>query len=72
MAFSAQLLYPRLSYDIQGCVFEFYRQLGVGFAEAVYGRALLIELTSRGLHTQSEVPFEVFRSEEHTSELQSH
>lgn len=49
------LLYPELCYRIQGCVFEVYRQLGSGFAESVYAKALLIELVSQGFRADSEV-----------------
>ncbi|MDS1309453.1 GxxExxY protein [Marinobacter xiaoshiensis] len=48
-----------LTYRIRGCVFEVYRQLGYGFLESVYHKALLHELSSRGLGVQSEVPVQV-------------
>ncbi len=56
---SRQLLHPKLSYDVLGCVFEVYRQLGAGFAETVYARALLIELHTRGLRAEPEVSLRV-------------
>jgi len=49
----------RTSYIIRGCVFEVYRQLGCGYLEKVYERALLRELSLHGLHAKVQVPFEV-------------
>ncbi|PTU63716.1 MULTISPECIES: GxxExxY protein [unclassified Chromobacterium] len=45
-----------LTYRIQGCVFEVFRQLGHGYLEKVYENALLQELNSAGLATRSQVP----------------
>lgn len=42
-----------LSYRVRGCVFEVYRQLGAGFLEKVYHRALLIELDAAGISAES-------------------
>ena len=49
----------RTSYLIRGCVFEVYKQLGCGFLEKVYERALLRELFLHGLHAKTQAPFEV-------------
>lgn len=48
-----------LCYRITGCVYEVYRQLGCGFLEAVYQKALVYELSSAGLSAESEVPVTV-------------
>lgn len=45
-----------LTYRIQGCFFEVFRQLGHGYLEKVYENALLQELNSAGLATRSQVP----------------
>lgn len=45
-----------LTYKISGAVFEVYRQLGHGFLEVVYQKALLHELNARGLAVKYEVP----------------
>ena len=42
----ADLLYKSEVFDIQGAVFEVYRNLGAGFLENVYHEALEIELES--------------------------
>ena len=40
--------------------FGVYRELGAGFVEGVYARALAIELVNRGLRVESEVPVSVY------------
>ena len=49
----------QISYVIQGCVFEVYRQLGCGFLEKVYEKALLAELELQGLSAKAQVPVTV-------------
>ena len=49
----------KISYAIQGCVFEVYRQLGCGFLEKVYEKALLAELELQGLRAETQVPVTV-------------
>ena len=53
---------PRRGADWQNhrSLCETYRVLGYGFLESVYRKALAIELRSRGLRVQEEVPIEVF------------
>lgn len=53
------LLEEDLTYRIQGCVFEVFRQLGHGFLEKVYERALLLELQRQGLSAESQSPVAV-------------
>lgn len=48
-----------ITYAINGAVFEVNRVLGPGFLEKVYENALLIELKSRGLKAESQVPIKV-------------
>lgn len=43
------ILYKIESYDIQGAIFEVYRELGSGFLEAVYQESLSKEFTSRNV-----------------------
>lgn len=45
-----------LTYRIRGCAFEVYRQLGHGFLESVYQKALVIELERNGLRYAEEQP----------------
>jgi GxxExxY protein len=49
----------QISYAIQGCIFEVYRQLGCGFLEKVYEKALIAELGLQGLRAQAQVPITV-------------
>ena len=49
----------RMSYVVRGCVFEVYRQLGCGFLEKVYEKALLAELKLQGLRAAAQVPITV-------------
>ena len=44
-----QLIYRDECYEIQGAVFEVYREMGAGFLEAVYQECLERELAMRGI-----------------------
>lgn len=48
-----------ITYAINGAAFEVNRVLGPGFLEKVYENALLIELRSRGLKAEAQVPIKV-------------
>jgi len=52
-----------ITYTINGAVFEINRVLGAGFLEKVYENALVVELKSRGLKADSQVPIKVFYKE---------
>jgi GxxExxY protein len=52
-----------ITYEINGAVFEVNKVLGGGFLEKVYENALLIELRSRGLKAEGQVPIKVFYKE---------
>ena len=43
----AKLLYPKLSYQLQGCFFKVYNTLGFGHKEIVYQRALEEEMKTQ-------------------------
>ena len=47
-----------LTYKIHGAIFEVNRELGAGFLEKVYEKALLIELIQRGLKADNQVSIE--------------
>ena len=49
-----------ITYEINGAVFEVNKVLGPGFLEKVYQNALMLELKSRGLKAESQVPIKVF------------
>ncbi len=49
----------KITYIINGAIFEVNKILGPGFLEKVYENALLIELRERGLRVENQVPIEV-------------
>ena len=53
-----------ITYAINGAVFEVNRVLGPGFLEKVYENAVLIELRSRGLKAETQVPIKVLYKED--------
>ena len=52
--------YRELTEAIIGCGFEVSNELGVGFLESVYEKALLIALTGAGLNARSQEPIDVY------------
>ena len=58
------LTHGDLTREILGCAFEVMKELGAGFLESVYERALLVALRQKGLSAQSQHPVRVmFRGE---------
>jgi GxxExxY protein len=55
-----KLLYPELSYQIRGALFEVYNTLGPGFREETYKIAACTEIAQRGLTVSREVDIGVF------------
>ena len=54
-----------LSHAIVGCFFDVYNELGYGFVESIYARALEITLRDRGLEVDREYPIAVsFRGQQ--------
>ncbi|MFS8149768.1 GxxExxY protein [Vreelandella titanicae] len=49
-----------LTYRIRGAVFEVSKQLGPGFLESIYQRALAIELRANGLEVDTEKPVNIY------------
>ena len=56
----APLIDRELTEAIIGAFFEVYNELGYGFLESVYCRALRIALSARGLESEAEAPIEVY------------
>ena len=50
----ANIIYPDLSYQIMGAIFEVHKELGPGFLESIYEKALIEELPSRGMKVQTQ------------------
>jgi GxxExxY protein len=51
------LVYPELSYDIIGCVYDVWDELGPGHLEKVYQKALGIALSSRKIAFSEQVHY---------------
>jgi GxxExxY protein len=51
---SDKVLYPELSYALQGAFYEVYNVLGPGFREETYQQALMQELRLRGIPFETE------------------
>ncbi|NQU05444.1 MAG: GxxExxY protein [Calditrichaeota bacterium] len=54
------LPYQESTHKIIGCCFEVINELGAGFIESVYEKALFIALQEKGLHAEEQVPLNVF------------
>jgi GxxExxY protein len=58
------LLHADITKIVIGCAFEVIRELGAGFLESVYEKALVLALRQRGLSASSQHPLKVlFRGE---------
>jgi len=49
-----ECLYKDEVYEIQGAIFEVYREMGCGFLEAVYQECLVKEFIKRGIFCESQ------------------
>lgn len=54
-----RLKYSDITQSVIGCAFEVSNELGAGFLESVYERALLLALVQQGLSVQSQHPIRV-------------
>jgi GxxExxY protein len=48
------IIYPNPSYKIMGAIFEVHKELGPGFLESIYEKALIEELSSRGMKVETQ------------------
>ncbi|HID53721.1 MAG TPA: GxxExxY protein [Anaerolineae bacterium] len=55
----ARIIYKELSYAVVGAAMEVHKVLGPGFLEAVYQKALVQELTLRGIRFEEYKPLTV-------------
>ena len=60
-----------ITYAINGAVFEVNRVLGPGLLEKVYENAVLIELRSRGLKAEAQVPIKVLYKDDVVGEYKA-
>ena len=55
-----KMKYEDITHKIIGAAYKVYNQLGFGFLESVYHKAMLIELAKYDLKVESEKPLNVF------------
>lgn len=53
-----------ITHKIIGCAYQVFNQLGFGFLESVYKKAMIIELNKSGLNVEPEKPLKVYYEEE--------
>jgi GxxExxY protein len=51
---SANIIYRDLSYQIIGAIFEVHKELGPGFLESVYEKALIEEFTKKAVKVETQ------------------
>lgn len=54
-----KLIYKEESYDIQGAIFDVYKEMGAGFLEAVYQECLEKELNMCGIPFVAQAPLQL-------------
>lgn len=54
-----KIIYKELSYEIVGLLFEVYNELGYGYQEKFYQRAIAIALDKKSIKYQQQIPFNV-------------
>ena len=64
-----KLLHSKLTRSIIGCAFEVINELGHGFLESVYEKAMMVSLSDAGLSAQSQKPLEVLFREKPVGEF---
>ena len=52
--------HEELTHTIIGCAYKVFNQLGFGFLESVYRKAMVIELTKSSLKVEEEKPLTVY------------
>jgi GxxExxY protein len=57
---AGQLVHGELSRELIGAFYEVFNELGSGFLEQVYQRAMVIALQDRGIASEREVPAAVY------------
>ena len=52
--------YEELTHRIIGCAYKVFNELGFGFLESIYKKAMIIELTKGNLKVEAEKPLKVY------------
>jgi GxxExxY protein len=61
--------YEEITHKIIGAAYQVYNQLGFGFLESVYHKAMLIELAKYDLKVESEKPLNVYYDDQVVGEF---
>lgn len=56
---ASKVLYPELSYQIMNIIYEVHNQLGPGFTEDIYEKAVIYELQNRQILFEAQVNIDV-------------
>jgi GxxExxY protein len=54
-----KLIYPELSYKVVGLIYKIYNDLGYGYQEKYYQRALTLEFEAKNVSYKKEIPFKI-------------
>ncbi len=57
---SSKIIYKDLSYDIVGVLYEVYNNLGYGYREKVYGKAVAKLFDDKNIDYKRQAPYQVF------------
>jgi GxxExxY protein len=61
--------YEELTHKVIGCAYNVFNQLGFGFLESVYQKAMIIELSKNGLKYDAEMPLKVYYDDQVVGEF---
>lgn len=59
MAKNTNVIFSDLSYEIMGAIFEVHKELGPGFVESVYEKALIEEFAKKGIKVETQKVIDV-------------
>ncbi|MBI2047997.1 MAG: GxxExxY protein [Candidatus Brennerbacteria bacterium] len=58
--YKPDLLYPELSYSVMGVVFDVFSELGYGYKENQYQKAIEVGFREAGINHKKELPVKIF------------
>ena len=61
--------HEEVTHKVIGAAYKVFNQLGFGFLESVYQKAMILELTKRDLKVESEKPLKVFYDDQVVGEF---
>lgn len=59
MTKTTNVIFSDLSYEIMGAIFEVHKELGPGFVESVYEKALIEEFAKKGIKVETQKVIDV-------------